>query len=648
MHRFVVTVGGEPPAAVEQYLGQADADELSYAPTGHLAWRSADGLVRVVGWHTGDADHGTHGDGGLTMWGGNVRILGSHGRPTASALRDVVRINEADPRHRLRDAYALVDLDADGCGIAFGDALALHPLYVAQPAPGVTVIGNRSALVAEVDARWRGTTPTRSIETAQWMAFAGYVVGDGTGFDGVSRLPQGALMEIYEGRATTTLARPLYAGEPDDRLDVETFADAFEHEIVDALRHTLALTDRPELELTAGKDSRLNFAVAHRAGILSDFAVTTYGPPDLLDVQIAGELCAVAGVPHNHIRNRKPADAVTYRSIDRIRRHVHRTCGVSQIGEAVEPTPSGSVYVSGLFGEYFRTDHRGEARNPATSVEEAAERFPIQRRFGSAGVLHPDVHRRLTDAALAHMVAPGDEARDPADLRAVFTTRFRFPAWQNPLIDRNMNAIHPLASDALVRQAFRVAPEARHLELPHRIIMERADPRIARHRFGNTQWRKPKPKPRPKPKPKPKPPPPPRPAPLPPSVNRLRRAVPFPVRRALRPLWAIIQKRRTPKPTPAPPAPPPHITDIESTPAVEGLSSVRKTRDWLPVSRRDLVALLESDRDNPVFEFVDFETLLDLVSGEGPGDPLADLQVNGTITAFLWLGAHELPSRTDG
>ena len=80
-----------------------------------------------------------------------------------------------------------------------------------------------------------------------------------------------------------------------------------------------------------------------------------------------------------------------------------------------------------------------------------------------------------------------------------------------------MNAIYPLASGALVREVFRVSPEDRGLELPHRIIMERADPRIARHPFANSAWRKPKPKPKLKP-----PPPPPRPAPLPRPVDRVR------------------------------------------------------------------------------------------------------------------------------
>ena len=389
MHRFVLTIGARPPTDVEHYLSSCDVDELSYTPTGHATWRSRSGTVQAAGWWTGVADHEFHSDGSATMWAGNIRIAGSPGRVSGADLRRAIRSDAEHPRRLLRDAYAVVDIDIAGNGIAFVDELSIHPLFVAEPAPGVMVIGNRAALVAAVDARWRGVPPTRSTESAAWMAFAGYVVGAGTGFERVTEVPQGAIIQLAEGRASIAVGPPIYAGDPDDRLDVDRFADALEEEIADALLHALALTDRPQLELTGGKDSRLLFAVAHRAGLLDRFCVTSYGPPDLLDVRIAAELCALLGIPHNHIRSRKPAGVTTYSSMDRIRRHAHRTGGVSPISDAVEPTLTGPMYVSGLFGEFFRTDHPREGRNPATSVEEAAERFPVQRRFGSGASFVP-------------------------------------------------------------------------------------------------------------------------------------------------------------------------------------------------------------------------------------------------------------------
>lgn len=655
MHRFVIAVGGKPPTEVEAYFSRADVAELSYSPTAHTMWRSGDGTAHIAGWSTGDTDHAIHNDGSITVWGGNIRIAEAPGRPDATSLKDALCSDTADPRSLLRDAYAIAHLDAESSGLAVGDDLSLHPLFIAHPTPDVTVLGNRSSLVAEVDALWRNSTPTRSAESASWMAFSGYVVGDGTGYNGVSQLPQGSWARIDAGRVSIETGPPIYGGDPGDRLDLEEFADAFEHEIADSLRHALELSARPELELTGGKDSRLILAVAHRVGLLQHFTVTTYGPQGIPDVRIAAELCGLLHVPHNHIRTRKAADTPTYSSLDRLRRHVHRSVGVSQIGDAVEPTPDGAIYISGLFGEYFRTDHPGEARNPAQSAAEAMERFPIQRRFGSAGILHQEVIERLGAEALAHVAAAAEHVREPGDLRAAFTTRFRFPAWQNPLVDRNMNAILPLANGALVRQVFRLPQEDRGLELPHRMIMERADPRIARHPLANSTWRKPKPKPKVRPKPPPRPLPRPMPAPLPPFLDRLRRLVPRPVRRGLHPAWAIVQRRRTPDPPPPPtpasrsPKPDPKpTTEIEPTPAIEGLSSVRKARDWLPVSRRDLTDLVESDPDNPVFEFVDRTAFLSHIAGDGPGDPLANMQVSGAITAFIWLGAHELPSRTDG
>jgi len=650
--RFVITIGGHPPAEVREYLAGSASGELSYVPSGRFGWRSRDDQVNAAGWWTGAPDHAID-NTGLTMWGGNIRIAGSPGAAAAPALRRAIHRDSEDPRLLLRDAYAALTVDADGNGLAFADELSQHPLFVAEPASGITIIGNRPSLVAEIDARWRGTTPTRSIEAAEWMAFAGYIVGDCSGFSGVSRLPQGSLVRIESGRASIVSAEPIFAGDPDDRADLDAFTDRFEEELIDGLRHALAIGDRPQLELTGGKDSRLLFAVAHRARILDEFAVTTYGPTDLPDVRIARELCELVGVPHNHIRSRKSAGADTYPSLERLRRHVHRTCGVSQAADAVEPTPNGPIYVSGLMGEYFRTSHAGDARNPPESAEEAARRFPIQRRFGTAGILRPEALDRLSDVAIGYSNAAADLVRDPADIRPSFTTQFRFPAWQGPLIDRNMNAVLPFANGALVREAFRLPHEQRALELPHRHLMERADRRIADHSFANTTWRTPKRRPKPKlehrPKPKPAPP---RPAPLPPSVDRLRRMVPRPLRRGLNPAWSKVQEWRTPPPAPppSPPSPPerePEAVAPAPTPPLEGPSSVRAAHDWLTVNRRDLVALLDADPINPLFETVDFDALRRHISGDGPDDPLARLQVHGAIVAFIWLGAHELPSHSD-
>lgn len=594
MHRFVMTVGGEPPPEVRAYLARADVDALSFRPDDHVDWRSCDGRVHVAGWQRGRAHGGRchRPDGSFVAWAGHLRVAGAPGRPTGDAVAGALA---DDPHDRLREPFAAVAVDAAGSGIAVADELSHHPLFIARPAPGVTVLGDRAALVAEVDARWRGVRPARSLEAATWMAFAGYVVHDLSGFEHVAKVPQAAIVRIERGSATVVERPPVYAGPArDDRIDLDPFVDRLEAELVDALRHALELHPRPELELTGGKDSRLVLAVAHRAGLLDDFDVTTYGPGGLPDVVFARDLCEIVGVPHNHITSRKPDGAPTWSSLDRIRRHVHRTGGLSHIGDAVEPTRDGPVHVAGTFGEYYRVDHRGEALAPARSPDEALARFPEQRRFGTAGILDPDAAAACQATALDAVRAAADQVRDPADLRTAFTTRHRFPGWQNPLIDRTMDARFPFANGPLVRAAFRLPVEDRCLERPHRCLIERADVRLAEFPLVKARWRSARGWPR-----------------------------------------ASISGRG------------PQGGRATGT-RDEVASSVRATRDWLPVNRRDLSRLVADDPDNPLFDVVDQAALLDHICGAGPGDPLANMQVNGAIAAFLWLGAHELTSRSDG
>lgn len=644
MSRFVFSAGAEPPPAVRDYLDRADVAELPGTPTAHQRWTDASGKISAAHWSTAGATGGIEHSGSFTAWAGNLRIAGRPGYVTATDLEAAIAASPSHPQVAFRDAYAVAHLHADGSGLAFSDELGMHPLFLAEPVDGVLVVGNRADLVAAVDARWRGTTPTRSVESAKWLAYAGYVLERSTGFDGIRQIGHGDVIQISAGRASITKGVPLHSGAEADRLDVATFTDALEQEIVEALQHALEIAARPELDLTGGKDSRLIFAVAHRAGLLADFAPTTYGPPDLVDVLIAAELCELVGARHHNIKSRKPANAPTLSSMDRARRHIHRTGGLSSLGEAIEPTINGPVFVSGIAGENFRTDHPGEARNPAASATEAAERFTVQRRMGSSGLLFPNVIETLDIQSREIAMAAANVVRDPGDLRAAFTSQSRFPAWQSPIIDRNEQRIAPFMSGSLVRDSYRLTPIERGLELPHRILIERADVRLARHPFANSSWRKPKPTPKPKPVRVAAP----RPAPLPQPLRLLRRAVPEIVRAPIRPARSLIQKRRTPPPAPQPAPPEPSISDIEPTAAVDGLSSVRKTRDWLPVSRRDLLALLESDRENPLFDFVDFDRLREYVAGGESDDPLVHMQVNGALAAFMWLGAHDQPSRPDG
>ena len=122
-----------------------------------------------------------------------------------------------------------------------------------------------------------------------WLALASYPMDDSTGFDGVRLFPQYTTARIDAGTVTFEHDVPAYVCDPDEPLcDPEEVAEELEADVVSALRYAIARSsERPHLELTGGKDSRLVLAVALRAGLADSFTCVTYGPEHLPDMQVA-------------------------------------------------------------------------------------------------------------------------------------------------------------------------------------------------------------------------------------------------------------------------------------------------------------------------------------------------------------------------
>ncbi|MFL6241845.1 MAG: hypothetical protein ACJ73V_02325 [Acidimicrobiia bacterium] len=494
MIRFVValTPSGQlsPEAAV--YLASPDLAEFPSPPERHVRWTDPASTTHFAGWEAGPQRHSLV-DAGLVSFAGLPRPQRTRwraDRPVAELLRDSIRSPRWSPAERLCDAYALVGLDETGSGVITMDPLGLHPLYLATTGD-VTVVGNRADLVAEVAARQSGRPARRDPLVGGWLALIAHPVDDGTGFDGVRLFPQHTTARIHAGRVSFETDVPPFVCDPyEPQCDPAEVAEELAADIVAALQYAIARSpDRPHLELTGGKDSRLVLAVALHAGLADSFTWVTYGPEDLPDVQVARSVAASCGLAHEDVSVSHLAPALSVPLAERYLRHVHRTSGTSHLGNANEPVPGEVLTVSGMLGEIYRTANDRDAAAPPRSWAEAAQRFQAERHLNRLGLVRQEIAPALIEQSISRYLEPRDAVRGPEALRLAFFLRCRLPRWQGPLADLHERRVLPLYSPAAIRATFRMGHEARAQDRVHRYLVERTSRALAEHPLANERWR---------------------------------------------------------------------------------------------------------------------------------------------------------------
>lgn len=459
-------------------------------PSRHVRWSDASGGLQYAGWELGSPAASVD-PFGLLAYSGTPRLR--RGSLASADLRP--RLEALSAHHRtdpddVCDAYALVDLRSDGQGTIARDPLGIQPLYVASVA-GATIVGNRADLVAEVRSRVEGQDPRRDHRAAVWLAFAGFVMNDATGFIGVDRLPQDGMLRVSSG-AVENVALPSVweaSGPADVDFTEDDAIDEVRADIASALHHVVDDTaQRPQLELTGGKDSRLVLAVAAGEGLVSAFDLVTYGAADLADMRVARDVAIAVKGRHVDISAEHYAPAAAYAQTDRFRRHVHRSSGLSFLGDANEPSLNRGHFTSGLLGEVFRTANRHEREHPAATTAEAVARYRNLRPLGQLGLLRP-VQQELLAERSARMFADANERlAGPADLRATHFVRRRIPGWQSPLADHHTDRTLPFYSPGAFRLAFRAGARARAEEVFHVEIIRRTCPALLDLPLAGAGW----------------------------------------------------------------------------------------------------------------------------------------------------------------
>lgn len=493
MLTFVAAVahpGRAVPAHVAERLAKGRAP-LPFDATDEHRWANPEGSVLVAAWESPSPALGIRtrwraDPDGLTAYAGHAWIRHRGADPDGRSLHELCR---ACPPDRCGDVlagvYSILSVDGAGRGWVMSDPLGLDLLYRGEVDSCCTVLASRADAAAWALAD-PGAEPARDPLGVAWLGYTGYLVGDRTGFRGVTTVPAGTAVELGPegGARDRTWWCPPWA-DTIEPAPVEEWVEAVRADIAEHLRLATALAGPGTFaDLTGGKDSRLVLAVLLDAGLAGDVRFRTLGDHGVEDIEIAREIAAELGLRHD-AGVAGPRSPLGYEA--RARAFVNATSGAMSVWDQAPLVATDALHLSGLCGEILRTHfpRTGDLR----TWDQLAHRFRNGWRFGSGGFLHEDARRLLEaeareavfDDALAHL--------SPVDAVDVFFLRHRLRRWTGGAheVDRT-NRVFPLYSPTLLRAGFAVGDAARRAELLHHAVVSACCPTLASWRLAGDSW----------------------------------------------------------------------------------------------------------------------------------------------------------------
>ena len=441
---FIIRIdsGGLSPAARKNPASDiTGAGHESENDTGPFEWSDLTGRVVVKAW-PGDAPRDES---------NGLRITA--GWPVA--IED-----------RLAGHYAEVDLNSSGRGTVRQDPYGLHPLYIGS-VRGVTLIANRPHLVAGELEQITGTRAARDHRCAAWLAFSGRPIGDRTGYEDVRCIPFGATVRInpdHGARFSFTDAPWLL---PATDID-DSCIDRIESDLIANLRAAIkAMSDPPRLQLTGGRDSRLVLALAVRAGLLQDVEIVTHGKADAPDAIVANELTTSLGLKHTLS---KWDDGVIGRH--QLCAHVGHVAGsVSPVDSSISLSKDGRMTLSGIHGETLRT-HWPDI--PDYQDLQSAVTGYLSGPSGKAGILQRDAYTAALTDGVRSLLDPAEQMARPEDLFDAYSIQHRVRRWLSARPERFADEFFPLYHPPATELAFQMAWRERVAGRIHNTIIGRA------------------------------------------------------------------------------------------------------------------------------------------------------------------------------
>lgn len=511
----VVAPGGTLPGRALELTRRAHPEGLPFEAGSHLAWSSTDGCTALGAWCSSagtarsDPSSGSHwagGDGGVTAVTGRPRRIGSPWLAPIEAGSALLADAEREGLERvLADSvgsFALARLEPDGSGVLFCDAMG-HGFIHRSQGFGVVAFASSPALAAAATSS--GSAPKRSPYGLAWLGATPYVVGDGSGFEGTTLLPEGAVVHLDPRRS------PRLSGErapwlPDDRhplaratepttrsvvfdrsepRDLAAALDRVTEVVADELVASADLAGgRAVVDLTGGKDSRVVLAVALSAGLVDRCDFVTSGPEHLVDVQVARQIASVTGIDHRWGQI-WTADETPYEL--RVRRFVEDTGGIVNLWDS-KPRPHRppQVRVSGTGGESLRS-HRPIPADRATL--EHLVRITTNGLLAGGHLLTREVDDHLRSTVAAEIARDPVGSSHPLDLLSTFNISHRVRRYRGPLdeLDPDLRST-PLCVAPTLAAAHSLDPFLRQDEAIHHRLVMRASEELADIPFAGPGW----------------------------------------------------------------------------------------------------------------------------------------------------------------
>jgi hypothetical protein len=602
MLAYLVLAGNDGAPVDEGLISRFDRDDLPdlpFEPAERIVWRNQDGGVVFIGWQAftdfaGIGSHWVVDDRGLTAFSGHCwpRETGwDHrgGQSWATYLRAFLRDHEdlLDAREALYGQFTLIDLPSQGAGSIVPDFANVHQLFFARQ-DAFACISNRAGLCARAVTP-PGTTPARSLSGAGWLISEGWMLDDETGYWDVERPPFGSHISIdpTAGAKVRRLPRsPLVAQESTPfPADYAVVLDEVERDLRSTMRAIAALpiADR-EFCLSGGKDSRMLLGVILSEGLEHRFHFVTQGPPERADVRSAQQIAARFGLDW---RNEDLSDRTAEDEMDNVLRHTAMVEGLTSAWSASQTfTCSPGATIKGIVGESLRWGRVASCGIGARTERELLEQMQQKRVVDPLGVLRPEAREYYRNflADWVHELAVGGQALE--SISAIYTHGLLGYTRNAPLCTWSPRLeLSPFISPACARANHRLAAD------------KRPDPRF--------------------------------------PIDLLRRCS---VELSKLPLAA----------TPWTEQEIAHLPDAEDYRRVQPLLPVSSAASTWRVKRygdyRPMVESYLLDPENPIHALVDAERLAGRIA-TGDAHPGRTRLIWGALTASVWMGRHERPTR---
>lgn len=620
----VVSSRGRGPLSVElqfrlgQVVDEGKLDgQLVFPVADRSIWYNHDRSIAVVVWSSGldpfaagPAWHAT--DDSFTAYSGYVwpRGRGWEGEtPWASQLSRFCDRPEF-PREvdQLSGTFTAAHVRSRGLGYVFSDPFSIGNVYFAER-PNHAVFSSRAAIAAWLAAP-KGRAPRRDPLGIGWLGFAGVILDDVTGFEGVRLLPQCARIEFDESgdHAIRSAVHPAnwypQLLPPEEAVALARRDLEGELGAIAGMAATTVLAD-----LTGGKDSRMILAAMLSAGVADRYEFWTAGTPGLPDVRIANQLVETFGLtqarrgplPTTEPERWRVSESVDDLGVDR--RFVFGTSGMCTLWTAIPiNVPSREVKLNGVGGEPWYTNY------PASGILTRLDQFHgwlyAGQKIGDAGLVTAAAraHYESVIADMAEQLCAG--SRTPQDAVDKYYLRVRMRRWFGTLmeVDRR-NRVLPLFSAPAIAAAFALGSRWRHAQFLPYSLMAGADQRLVTTPFASDVW--------------------------PQALGEL-----------------VDSALLTPELLASPERPVSGTGSVPTT--VDGKPSAPKrnfsTDKFVATAVHRLErfrSLVIDDPSNPLFDVLDRESVRRAVDGYADLPFLQKQQVFGAFTAGLWLGQHE-------